>query len=402
MLARLRYSLLHGGFVLLTALTAWAQTTTLEGNVKDAGGQPLKGAVIKLDRTDIKGHYQVKSDKKGHWLYTGLPFGTYDISCEVEGKVADKVSGVKSKYGDSTVVDFDLAKSQQQQAAAAAAAGGAAAGAPGAAGSGEVTQEQARGMSKEQKAQYEAQLKQRSEAMKKNKALNDAFNLGQDSIKQAQAEPDKAKKATLYQAAVDNFNKAGELDANQVAVWDSLGEAYAGLANTQTGDERTKSYDQAIDAYKKGLALKPDDAAVYNQMGNIYGAEKKIPEATEALTKAAQLNPQMASKAYFNMGANLVNTGSADKASEFFKKATDADPSYAEAWYQLGSTSMMKGAVDAKSGKQTYPPETGPALQKYLELQPSGTHAQEATAMLQAMGEQVQTKITNPAAKKKK
>src|SRR4051794_31293243 len=301
MFARLRRSLLLGGFVFLVASTAWAQTTTLEGDVKDAGGQPLKGAVIKLDRTDIKGHYQVKSDKKGHWLYTGLPFGTYDVSCEVEGKVADKVSGVKSKYGDSTVVDFDLAKSQQQQAAAAAAAGGA----PGAAGgAGEATQEQARGMSKEQKAQYDAQLKQRSEAMKKNKALNDAFNLGQDSIKQAQAEPDKAKKATLYQAAVDNFNKAGELDANQVAVWDSLGEAYAGLANTQTGDERTKSYDQAIEAYKKGLALKPDDAAVYNQMGNIYGAEKKIPEATEALTKAAQLNPQMASKAYFNMGAN--------------------------------------------------------------------------------------------------
>ena len=97
MLGRLRHSLLHGGFVLLTALTAWAQTTTLEGNVKDPGGQPLKGAVIKLDRTDIKGHYQVKSDKKGHWLYTGLPFGTYDVSCEVAGNVADKVSGVKSK-----------------------------------------------------------------------------------------------------------------------------------------------------------------------------------------------------------------------------------------------------------------------------------------------------------------
>jgi len=212
----------------------------------------------------------------------------------------------------------------------------------------------------------------------------------------------RQKKGPLFQTAIDNFNKAGELDATQVAVWDSLREAYAGLANTQTGDERTKSYDQAIEAYKKGLALKPDDAAVYNQLGNIYGAEKKIPEATEALTKAAQLNPQMASKAYFNMGANLVNTGSADKASEFFKKATDADPTYAEAWYQLGSTLMMKGAVDAKTGKQTYPPDTGPALQKYLELQPSGSHAQEATAMLTAMGEQVQTKITNPAAKKKK
>jgi hypothetical protein len=37
-----------------------------------------------------------------------------------------------------------------------------------------------------------------------------------------------------------------------------------------------------------------------------------------------------------------------------------------------------------------------------LDLEPSGKHAQEATAMLQAMGEKVQTKITVPGAGKKK
>src|SRR5581483_2836199 len=183
-----------------------------------------------------------------------------------------------------------------------------------------------------------------------------------------------------------------------VAVWDSLGEAYAGLAGTQTGDDRNKSFEQAIAAYNKGLAIKPDDPAVYNQLGNIDGMEKKVPEATEALTKAAQLDPQMAPKAYFNMGANLVNGGQPEKAAEFFKKATDADPNYAEAWYQYGSLLMMQGQVDPKTGKQTYPPDTSTALHKYLELQPNGPHAQEATAMLQAMGETVQTNIHNPNA----
>ena len=388
MSAQLRRSLLLSGFLLLAVSAIQAQTTTLEGDVKDQNGQPLKGAVIVLDRTDIKGHYQVKSDKKGHWLYTGLPYGKYDISCQVDGKVMDKVNGVQSKYGDSTVVDFDLRKVAQQQAATAQANA-----------NGQLTQDQERGMSKEQKEQYEQQLKQRSEQMKKNKALNDAFNAGQDAMKMAAADPDKAKKATEYQTAIDNFNKAGQLDANQIAVWESLGEAYSGLAATQTGDEKTKSLDGAIDAYKKAIALKPDDAAAYNQMGNAYGAEKKIPEATEALTKAAQLDPTAAPRAYFNMGANLVNSGQPDKAAEFFKKAADADPNYAEAWYQYGSLLMMKGSVDAKTGKQTYPPDTAEALKKYLELQPNGNHAQEATAMLQAMGENVQTKITNPAAK---
>ena len=109
----------------------------------------------------------------------------------------------------------------------------------------------------------------------------------------------------------------------------------------------------------------------------------------------------MAAKAYFNMGANLVNSGQSDKATDFFKKAADADPNYAEAWFQYGSTLMMKGSVDPKTGQQTYPPETATALQKYLELQPNGSHAQEATAMLQAMGQTVQTKISTKPAKKK-
>lgn len=391
MFAQLRRPLLLGGFFLLGACAAFAQTTTLQGDVKDANGQPLKGALIVLDRTDIKGHYQVKTDKHGHWLYTGLPSGTFDISCEVDGKVMDKVSKVHSSYGDNPNVDFDLGKVAQQQAANQQAAN-----------TGQLPAEQARGMSKEQREQYEAQLKQRTEQMKKNKALDDAYTAGKSAADTAAADTDPAKKVADYQSAIDNYKKASELDANQEAVWDGLGNAYYGLGQAQTADQKTASFDAALDAYKKALALNPNSAALYNQMGNIYGAEKKMPEATEALNKAAQMDPAMASKAYFNMGANMVNSGNPQGAAEFFKKATDADPNYAEAWYQLGSIEMMKGSVDPKTGAQTYPPETAPALQKYLELQPNGKHAQEATAMLQAMGEKVQTKIHNPDATKKR
>src|SRR3954447_25821971 len=122
MLAQTRRLLLLSGFVLLVASFAWAQVTTLEGDVKDENSQPVPKAVIKLERTDIKGHYQVKSDQKGHWFYTGLPLATYNIACEVEGKVVDTVNGVKSKYGDSTTVDFDAGKAKQQAAAMQSAA----------------------------------------------------------------------------------------------------------------------------------------------------------------------------------------------------------------------------------------------------------------------------------------
>jgi len=390
MFAQLRSSFILSSLFLVVAGGAWAQTTTIEGDVKDANGQPLKGALIVLDRTDIKNHYQVKSDKKGHWLYTGLPFGTFDISCQVDGQTVDSVKSVKSKYGDSTTIDFDLRKVQASKAATQAALA-----------NGEAPAEVARGMSKEEKEKFEATAKKNAEVMKKNKALNDAFNGGQDAKKAGDAEPDKAQKVVKYQAAVDSYNKAGELDPSQAAVWDALGETYSAMGDAQTGEDRIKSYDQAIANYNKGLAVKPNDAGVYNQIGNLYGKEKKIPEATDALTKAAQLDPAMAPKAYFNMGANLVNGGQPEKATDFFKKAADADPNYSEAWYQYGSLLMMQGKVDPKSGAQTYPPDTATALKKYLELQPNGSHAAEASAMLQAMGEKVETKVVVPSGKKK-
>ncbi len=391
MFAGFRRLLTLSGLVVLLSCCAWAQTTTLEGDVKDQSGQPLKGAVIKLDRTDIKGHYQVKSDKKGHWLYTGLPFGKYDVSCEVDGKVMDKVSGVQSKYGESVPVDFDLRKMAQAQAATTQANN-----------SGQLTQEQARGMSKEQKDQYEAQMKQRSEQMKKNKALNDDYNAGKDALTAGQGDADKAKKATDFQTAIDNFQKASQLDDKQEAVWAGLGDAYYGMGGTQTGDDRTKSFDAAIDAYKKVLAINPNEAAIYNQMGNIYGAEKKMPEATEALTKAAQLDPQMAAKAYYNMGANLVNGGNSEQAADFFKKAIEADPNYADAHYQLGICLMGKAQVDSKTGKITPPAGTADQFQKYLELKPDGPNAQSSKDMLASLGETVQTKTVVPGTKKKK
>ncbi len=374
MLAKLRRSLILGGIVSLVACSAWAQVTTLEGDVKTGNGQPVKDAVIDLHRTDIKGNYHVKSNKKGHWFYTGLPMGTYDISCSLDGKVVDQVKGVKSQYGDGAPpVNFNTDRMQQAQAAAQA---------------GQATDDQTRGMSKEQKAQLDAQMKQRSDAIKKNKELNDTFTAGIDALK-----------AKNYQASADALTKASTMDANQVAIWQNLGEAYVGLAGTQTGDQKNQSYDKAADAYKKSLALKPDDAGTYNQLGNLYGAEKKFPEATEALSKAAQLDPAMSAKANFNIGAMLVNNGKAEEASQYFQKAIQADPNYAEADYQLGSTLMMKGTVDPKTGKQSYPPETAAALHKYLELQPNGPHAQEAQAMLQALGETVQTNVHNPAVK---
>jgi tetratricopeptide (TPR) repeat protein len=321
----------------------------------------------------------VKSDKKGHWFYTGLPLGTYDISCEIDGKVVDQVKGVRSKYGDTTVVDFDAQKAQQQQAAMQQAAQ-----------SGTLTKEQERGLTAEQKAALEKQMKEQSESSKKNKAQNDELNAAKT-----------AAQAKDYPTAEQHFQKAGEIDPNQIAIWAGLGDMEYQWAMSQPATQRNATLEKAAEAYKKALALKPDDAALYNQLGNVYGAEGKVPEATEALTKAAQLDPQMAAKAYYNLGANLVNTGKSDEAADFFKKAIDADPNYADAHYQYGICLMAKAQVDS-SGKITPPEGTAEQFQKYLELKPDGPFAQSSKDMLTQLGSTVNTTYKAPGTSKTK
>src|ERR1700687_2036562 len=98
------------------ALASFAQITAMEGDVKGEDGKPLQGAVIKILRTDIKGTYTVKTDKKGHFFYNGLPIGTYNITVEVGGKEADGVNGVRTRLGDPVSVPFDLEKKAKEGA----------------------------------------------------------------------------------------------------------------------------------------------------------------------------------------------------------------------------------------------------------------------------------------------
>ncbi|HEX7360903.1 MAG TPA: tetratricopeptide repeat protein [Bryobacteraceae bacterium] len=391
MLSPLRKLLCFSVLLGLASFPAWAQTTTLEGTAVNAQGQPAKGAQVVLNRTDMNGHYHVKVDKKGHWLYMGLPYGQYDVSLVIGGQTVDRVKGVHSEYNGPKTVDLNaqkaMARAQATQQANA---------------NGQATAEQEKGMTAEQKKQYEEKLKQHEAEIKKNKALNDSYNAGMNAMKMAEATADKTQKATEYQQAVTNLNKAGQIDPKQVAVWSHLGDAYYGLAKSQAAPTNQSSYDQALQAYQKALAMTTnpaDQSALYINMGNIYSAEKKPDQAKQALDKAVALNPGSAKTAYFNMAANLVNTGHPKEALPLFEKVVQADPTNAESWFQIGSLSMEQGTVDPKTGKPSYPPETGEALNKYLQLAPNGPHAQEAKAMLQAIGENVQTNFKAPEAK---
>ncbi|PYT24382.1 MAG: hypothetical protein DMG57_28775 [Acidobacteria bacterium] len=365
--------------LLFMASAAFAQVSSIEGDVKGEDGAPLKGALVKIERKDIKGNYKVKSDKKGHYFHTGLPLGTYKLIVEVDGKDVDSVDNVRTTLGDSTVINFDLKANKQKQQSLAQAAE-----------TGTLTKEQTREMSAEQKAQLEKAAKEREQSLAKNKALNDAFNQGMQALA-----------AKQYDAAIESFTKAGAMDPKQNVVWAQLAESYTQAALLKAGPDRDALMAKGLEAYTKALEIKPDDAAYHNNYALALAKAKKFPESQAELAKAAQLDPPNAGRYFFNLGAVLVNTGQNDAACEAFKKAIDTDANYADAQYQFGMCLLGKAQV-SPDGKVTPAPGTKEALEKYLQLKPAGPFADSAKGALASLDASISTKYENPAAATKK
>jgi len=370
---------LSGLAMLFLSLPAFSQTSIIEGVVKDPDGKPLQGAVVTIHRTDIKGDYTVKTDKKGHYGHYGLPLGgIYDVSVTVDGQVKDFIKGVRTK-GDPTTEDFNL-KSAQAVAAGAAPA------------------EVERGMTKAQKDEVEKQNKVREAQLAKNKELNDTYTAGRTALD-----------AKMYDEAIEALTKAAALDDKQVAIWSGLADAYVGAAGTKPA-EASALYEKGFDAYKKAIELSStmdpkEQAAYYNNFALALAKDKKIDDAKVNLDKAAQLDPMGAGKYFYNMGALLVNGAQNEAAGDEFKKAIAADPTYADAHYQYGLYLTSKATTDA-AGKIVPAPGTIEALQKYLELKPDGPFAQSAKELIAGLGGSVNTTYVNPNApannKKKK
>jgi tetratricopeptide (TPR) repeat protein len=365
--------------LLLFTGVSMAQTGSIEGKVTGEDGQPLKDALIKIERKDIKGSYKVKTKKKGDFFHAGLPLGQYKVVCEVNGQDVDSVDGIRTSFGESTVVNFNLQEIKKKQQALAQAAE-----------SGTLTRDQARELSAEQRAALEKQAKERQQQLAKNKELNDAFNVGMEAMKLKQ-----------WDAAIASFAKASEMDAKQHVVWAQLADSYIGLAGTKAGPEQEAAMTKGVESWVKALELKPDDAAYHNNYALALAKLKKFDEAQAELTKAATIDPVNGGKYFYNLGAVLTNIGQLEPAGDAFKKAIEMSPNYAPAHFQYGLYLMAK-ATTTPDGKMIPPDGTRQAFEKYLELDPTGPNADASKAMIASMETTIQTEYANPAAEKKK
>jgi tetratricopeptide (TPR) repeat protein len=333
----------------LGATTAWAQATAgkIQGRVTDSG-KPVANADVVLTNLDNGKVYKMKTDKDGQFSGVGIAFGNYEevVTAGEKGyKVKVQVRGEGGAVDDLSV-EF-------------------ASGKPGA------------GPSKEE---YEKMKAEREKGLNLN-ALITQYNAAQT--------------AKNWQQAADILKQMIAAAPDRWEYQQALGDMHLNLGQ----------YQEAVDTYEKVIPLaqnatktdpkadpakaKAAVARMLSSEGSAYLKLKKNAEAVAAFTKAADMDPNPAT-AYWNLCATQYNSGNTQGALAACDKAIAADPTRAEAYFIKGSLLMGDSKQD-KDGKLQAPPGTAEALNKYLELAPDGSHANDVKQMLTYIGAKIET-----------
>jgi hypothetical protein len=94
---------------LLCAATAWAGPASIQGIVKDAKGQPIKGADVRIESVDGKQLFKtVKTDARGRYVSQGLQLRVYRVTLLVNGAVKACITNIKTKQDQATELNLDL------------------------------------------------------------------------------------------------------------------------------------------------------------------------------------------------------------------------------------------------------------------------------------------------------
>ncbi len=355
--------------VTLCVPPVFAQATgTVKGVCKDMEGKPIAGANLEWYNTENGRKYNLKTNNKGEYFSLGIEPGKYKVTLTQDGKQLDQVNNFPVGVDEATL-DFDLKKSQTQAA-------------------------QQKGISPEQLKQMQEQQAKNAKEANTVKTLNEKLTAANQAMQTGD-----------FDSAVNTLTETTQMDPTRDLLWARLGDAYLSSAPKQTDTtEKTKRYGEAVSDYQKAIDLKkksmetapkPEDAknlaAYYNNLGQAEAKTGQLQESVKAYEQAAQLNPPGAAQYYYNQGAVLTNNGKVEEANAAFDKAIAADPTRADAYYQKGVNLINKATTDPKTGKVTPAPGTAEALNKYLELAPTGQFAEGAKGMLQYIGSTIET-----------
>ena len=268
----------------VASVPAFAQVGELRGHVwmQQADGQkvPLADAQIDVFRTDMKSEYHTKTNKKGEFVFAGLPFiGTFIVAASHPTAAPNFVPGVKAGRGvecEITVTPGNgrrLTLDEIDKANAAAPPSGGASGAG---------------------TESAADKAKREELLKKNAEI-EASN----------------KKITESNEVIGRTFKAGN---------EALNAANA-AATAKNSDQAIAKYSEAITAYDEGLAADPEQPAILtNKAVALKGrgvARYNAAITSKTLDDAGRTAAVDQAKGDFKAAAEAAN-----KAAELVKKQT--------------------------------------------------------------------------------
>ena len=405
------------------SLTACAQVGELRGHVwmQQADGQkvPLADAQIDVFRTDMNAKYNTKTNKKGEFVFAGLPFiGTYAVAASHPTAAPNFVPGVKAGREIPCEITVTPGNGKRLTYEDIKAAGGTTAAPAG----GQPASESAADKAKREElmkknAEIEAGNKKITEA---NEIISRTFKAGNEALGAAGA-ASKAKNSeeaiSKYTAAVASYDEGLAADPDQPAILTNKSVALKGRGverfnaaiTSKTLDDTGKAaaLQAAKDDFKaaaeaagkaatmiKAQAAPTDPAEVQRYNANKYAALLTYAESMRLfVTKADQsqadaglaafkdyiaveTDPAKKAKAQVDMAQMLLDAGAADKALAEFKSILATTPDSPEA--NLGA-----GLAVYATGDKTKFQEAANFLQKFVEVAPdSNPMKDDAKAIL--------------------
>ncbi len=348
--------------VALFTLSAFAQVGRIEGDVIKTGTtEPIVGAQVDIVRTDIKGNYPVKTDKKGHFLHAGVPFvGTYTIIVSADGCEPTFLTGIRPdrevlkidlRPGDGRKLTIDDVKKAAggKPGAPAAAGAGAPAGAP------KMSAEEA----KKAKEEYDKAVAERAEAEKFNaniaqinvklKEGNDAMAKNDYTSAIAAFKEAVAMNPTIHisqgnlaialqKRAVGQFN-GGQRDAAKQDFIDSIAAGNKAIEGLEAQEKDTKMKNDPVQNKANRRTYHVVRAESESILAGKFGDAAQADAAVKDYQVIADLTDDPAEKKKYPLkSANLLREtpGKQAEAVEAYKAVLAADPDNIEALYGLG------------------------------------------------------------------
>lgn len=341
----------------------------VHGQIIDITGKPVPNAKISMKNTATGASIDTTTDSNGRFNENKVPPGNYTVTMSAQGQVIyEFVMALDPGQDLQRDVNF---KTMQESA-----------------GKDQAEEEKKAGEAKAKfaamKGHFDAGMAA-LELAKTTRAQYDKLPKGQQSSLQGQLDQQSGTAITELQAAIEG---TGDTDPNRGLLLARLGEA----------NETDGKYAEAAEAYTKAVALKPDPS-YYNNLGNCLARTGKVDDALAAYQQAIMLDPTNTAMYWRNFAIGLYNTGRIKESVDPLRKATEADPKSAQAWYLLGAA-LVNTMDFKKDGDNLVPvmqPGTIEAYQKCIELDPNGPYAslaKQGLDALQAMGVGINTKVS--------